>query len=100
MSKIPAFVLYGGRWEETTKKFVDNKCKGILVEKNINYNELVEKLYLCLDLNPTEYNITMKIDTSMPECPYMELSNDNDIRFFICLKEKGNVFPLYVSIAG
>ncbi|XP_060973428.1 uncharacterized protein LOC115695414 isoform X1 [Cannabis sativa] len=104
MCKIPIFVLYDGKWDETTKKFVDNKCTGIVIEKNINYTELLEKLYSVLELNPTQSKIVLKIDTSIPvpcSSPYMDLSNDNDIQFFLSLNEKdNNRCPLYVSIVG
>ncbi|GMN58940.1 hypothetical protein TIFTF001_028048 [Ficus carica] len=38
------------------------------------------------------------IDTSDPEFPFLELSRDKDIQFFICIAKKDMLFPLYVSM--
>ncbi|GMN58939.1 hypothetical protein TIFTF001_028043 [Ficus carica] len=98
MSEIPVFVLYDGWWEQTTKKFVGSKCKGILIRDDITYTGFLEKLFIGLEVDSTKLDIRMRIGTSMPECPLMALSNDDDIRFFICLMKKGSSCPLYASI--
>lgn len=95
---MPIFIEYGGSWDEATKKFVGFKCKGTCIQNYSTYEGLLEEMYLQLEVDSSQFRIILKIDTSDPEFPFLELSSDEDIQFFICIAKKYMLFPLYVSM--
>lgn len=104
MSLVRILVSYGGEWVEAPEagifKFTGSKGKGMSVPKSITYQELLNKLYHLLMVDPNEFSISMKVlySSSLP-VPPAEIICDDDVSFFI--GENSNVSlrtPLCVTL--
>ncbi|GMN28378.1 hypothetical protein TIFTF001_002026 [Ficus carica] len=104
MSLVRILVSYGGEWVEAPEagifKFTGSKGKGMTVPKSITYQELLDKIYHLLMVDPDEFAISLKVlyASSLP-VPPAEIISDDDVNFFI--SENSNVSlrsPLCVTI--
>lgn len=86
MSQVRVLVMYDGEWFSSSGHFVYNggKTKGIIISDKITYQELVDRLYQLVKVDPNEYAIIMKAlyKANIPTIP-AEIVNDDDVRFFI-----------------
>ena len=78
-------ILFNGEWIEQNDKyeFKGSKAKGIMIPRSTTYAELVEKIAEVIDIDISEFEITMKfkLKTSDPMPPVTIQTND-DVEFF------------------
>ena len=78
-------ILFNGEWIEQNDeyKFKDSKAKDIMIPRSTTYAELVEKIAEVIDIDTSEFEITMKfkLKTSDPMPPVAIQTND-DVEFF------------------
>ncbi|BBG93537.1 hypothetical protein Prudu_001579 [Prunus dulcis] len=58
MSRLTILISYGGSWVHST--YTNGKIKGVLVSEKITLEKLRNKVYYIANLDPNEYEITMK----------------------------------------
>ncbi|PON60292.1 hypothetical protein TorRG33x02_285140 [Trema orientale] len=105
-SLVRIVVSFDGDWKKTDQdnwRFTSLKAKGLIVQKEITYDELVKKVSELLQVNCGSYKMDMKFIVpgmvSMPIAP-IEIQNDDDVRFFISenLSNVDNRTPLCVTL--
>ncbi|KAH9726740.1 SWIM-type domain-containing protein [Citrus sinensis] len=79
-------ILFNGEWIEQNDeyKFKGSKAKGIMIPRSTTYAELVDKIAEVIDIDTSEFEITMKfkLKTSDPMPPVTIQTND-DVEFFL-----------------
>ncbi|PON34923.1 hypothetical protein TorRG33x02_352510, partial [Trema orientale] len=105
-SLVRIVVSFDGDWKKTDQenwRFTGLKAKGLIVQKEITYDELVKKVSELLQVDCGSYKMEMKFIVpgmvSMPIAP-IEIQNDDDVRFFISenLSNVDNRTPLCVTL--
>ena len=93
MSKVPIIISYNGRWDENNS-YVDNQLLPLLVDENINYDMLLELLYIELRLNRA-YSLKLLVNLSLSSSlnNSLELQKDKDIEWFITILKNNNDMP-------
>lgn len=81
-TKLGLLVNYNGKWANS--RYTGNKTKGILVSKDITYEELEDRAYHIVGVDPHEYKIVLKAkyESKQPTQP-AEIIDDDDLKFFI-----------------
>ncbi|XP_031248742.1 uncharacterized protein LOC116106512 [Pistacia vera] len=88
MEEVRVLVRFGGKWETSAGgryAYNGGRLKGMKVTKHVAYKDFVEELYQTIEVDANEYDLKMEVlwrSTSMP-IPPMEISNDNDLCFFL-----------------
>ncbi|KAI5350666.1 hypothetical protein L3X38_003557 [Prunus dulcis] len=82
MSRLTILISYGGSWVHSTYK--SGKTKGVLVSEKITLEKLRNKVYDIANLDPNEYEITMKViyDSTDNAWP-VEIVDDDDVKTFV-----------------
>lgn len=81
-TKLGLLVNYNGKWANSG--YTDGKTKGILVSKDITYEELEDRAYRIVGVDPHEYKIVMKAKYKSQESTQpAEINDDDDLKFFI-----------------
>ncbi|KAH9778230.1 SWIM-type domain-containing protein [Citrus sinensis] len=79
-------ILFNGEWIEQNDeyKFKGSKAKEIMIPRSTTYAELVDKIAEVIDIDTSEFEITMKfkLKTSDPMPPVTIQTND-DVEFFL-----------------
>ena len=74
-------ILFNGEWIEQNDeyKFKGFKAKVIMIPRSTTYAELVEKIAEVIDINTSDFEITMnfKLKTSDPMTPVTIQTNDD-----------------------
>ena len=98
MSKVPIIISYNGRWDENNS-YVDNRLLPLLVDENINYDMLLELLYIKLRLNRA-YSLKLLVNLSLSSSlnNSLELQKDKDIEWFITILKNNNDMPSNFSL--
>lgn len=81
-TKLRLLVNYNGKWANS--RYTGGKTKGILFSKDITYEELEDRAYRIVGVDPHEYKIVMKAkyESKQPTQP-AEINDDDDLKFFI-----------------
>ncbi|TQD72191.1 hypothetical protein C1H46_042279 [Malus baccata] len=100
LNKLRLLVNYDGKWSNSI--YIGGKTKGITVSDSITYEELVQKLYNALGVDPREYTIlvTTAYGSKLPTGP-VELIDDDDLTFFIdesLSLDEGSKIPLCITL--
>ena len=78
-------ILFNSEWIEQNDeyKFKGSKAKGIIISRSTTYAGLVEKIAEIIDIDTSEFEITMKfkLKTYDPMPPVTVQTND-DVEFF------------------
>ena len=63
-------ILFNGEWIEQNDeyKFKGFKAKGIMIPQSTTYAELVEKITQVIDIDTSEFEITMKFKLKISNC--------------------------------
>ncbi|KAI5350703.1 hypothetical protein L3X38_003594 [Prunus dulcis] len=82
MSRLTILISYGGSWVHST--YTNGKIKGVLVSEKITLEKLRNKVYYIANLDPNEYEITMKvIYDSTKNAWHVDIVDDDDVKTFI-----------------
>ncbi|KAL6217128.1 hypothetical protein ACLB2K_010345 [Fragaria x ananassa] len=99
LTKLRLLVNYNGMW--TNAGYIGGKTKGILVSEDITYQELEDRVYRIVGVDPREYKMIMKAkyeskDLTQP----VEIINDEDLGFFILesLSDERCRIPLCITL--
>lgn len=83
MTNLTILIKYDGKWVNSSYK--GGKTKALVVSEKLTYEELRDRLYGLMKVDPNEYGITMKAVYSGKSHPYpAEVVDDNDVAAFIC----------------
>lgn len=93
-------VNYNGKWANS--RYTGDKTKGILVSKDITYEELEDRAYRIMGVDPHVHKIVMKAkyESKEPTQP-AEIIDDDDLKFFIseCLSLDADCrIPLCITL--
>ena len=100
---VRVLISYEGQWRTTQGRWSFNgqKAKGMIVSKDITYDELVERLGHSLMVDESQYDLDMRflVDSGIPMAP-VEIQNNEDVNFFISeTSSKGNPrYPLCITL--
>ncbi|KAL6290314.1 hypothetical protein ACE6H2_007824 [Prunus campanulata] len=100
MSRLTILINYDGRWVNST--YENCKTKGVLVSDKITVEELRKKVYNIVNVDPNEYEITMKvIYEAMKTAWPAEIADDDDVRAFIFESLSSSYkIPLCITLKG
>ena len=85
MILVCAFILFHGEWIEQNDeyKFKGSKAKGIMIPRSTTYAELVEKIAQVIDIDTSEFKITMKFMLkTFDRMPPVTIQTNDDVEFF------------------
>ena len=74
MDSVVLELCYDGCWEtleDGRMEYVNGKNRAFLVGKNYLFDQLLARVYDVLQINPNEYNITMKTTFRSSNISYM-----------------------------
>ncbi|XP_062073964.1 uncharacterized protein LOC133778144 [Humulus lupulus] len=100
MHKIILHIFFNGRWN-ANNKYVDHEVKILMVEKDIKYLELVEKIYKELSLNENLISTNMLFDAKMDTSKGMKIESDDNLQVYLNLNktmEELKKCPLIVEV--
>ena len=78
-------ILFNGEWIEQNDKyeFKGSKAKGIMIPQSTTYVELVEKIAQVIDIDTSEFEITMKFALkTFDRMPPVTIQTNDDVEFF------------------
>ncbi|XP_008233000.1 PREDICTED: uncharacterized protein LOC103332086 [Prunus mume] len=100
MSRLTIMIKYDGRW--VNSMYENCKTKRVLVSDKITLEELQKKVYNIVNVDPNEYEITMKViyEVMKTELP-IEIADDDDVRAFIFESLSSSYkIPLCITLKG
>ncbi|XP_062092987.1 uncharacterized protein LOC133798608 [Humulus lupulus] len=100
MDKIILFVVFIGIWN-ANNKYVDHEVKILMVEKDIKYVELVNKIYKELRLNESLISTNLIFDANMDTNKGMKIESDENLQVYLNLNktmEELKKCPLIVEV--
>ncbi|XP_062104416.1 uncharacterized protein LOC133815615 [Humulus lupulus] len=100
MDKIMLFVVFNGRWN-ANNKYIDHEVKILMVEKDIKYEELVNKIYKELRLNERLISTNLIFDANMDTSKGMKIESDENLQVYLNLNktvEELKKCPLIVEV--
>ena len=84
MVLVRVSILFNGEWIEQNDeyKFKGSKAKGIMIPRSTTYAELVEKIAQVIDINTSEFEITMKFNLkTYDRMPLITIQTNDDVEF-------------------
>ncbi|XP_062018480.1 uncharacterized protein LOC133734877 isoform X2 [Rosa rugosa] len=80
--EVRVLVNHDGEWVNST--YVGGKTKGIIILEDITYQELVDRVYGVVGVDPNEYKLILKTayKSNLPTQP-VEIIDDEGLAFFI-----------------
>ncbi|XP_024158555.1 uncharacterized protein LOC112166035 isoform X2 [Rosa chinensis] len=80
--EVRVLVNHDGEWVNST--YVGGKTKGIIISEDITYQELVDRVYGVVGVDPNEYKLILKTayKSNLPTQP-VEIIDDEGLAFFI-----------------
>ncbi|XP_022155432.1 uncharacterized protein LOC111022579 isoform X2 [Momordica charantia] len=99
MTRVRIFVRYGGVWNDKQTEYQGGLLKGIVVCKEITYQDLLDELYALTEADPKESDMKIKCIYEIKarnQTPPFEISNDRDLNFYLMGEDTSEV-PLYIS---
>ncbi|XP_062114778.1 uncharacterized protein LOC133826279 [Humulus lupulus] len=100
MDKIMLFVVFNGRWN-ANNKYIDHEVKILMVEKDIKYEELVNKIYKELRLNERLISTNLIFHANMDTSKGMKIESDENLQVYLNLNktvEELKKCPLIVEV--
>ncbi|KAL2487812.1 Uncharacterized protein Fot_41104 [Forsythia ovata] len=99
MEYTSIFLCYGGEWIEDNK-YTGSNMMGILVPRNCTYKQLIDMLFLELQLDPELVAVTIhyKVGENLPP---VRISSNNNLQCYLNLKMVENDlsrFPLCIDV--
>ena len=77
-------IIFNGEWIEQNDeyKFKGSKAKGIIIPRSTTYTELVEKIAEVIDIDTSEFEITMKFKLKTSDrMPPVTIQTNDDVEF-------------------
>ncbi|XP_062112499.1 uncharacterized protein LOC133823664 [Humulus lupulus] len=100
MDKIMIFVVFNGRWN-ANNKYIDHEVKILMVEKDIKYVDLVNKIYKELKLNERLISTNLIFDANMDTSKGMKIESNGNFQVYLNLNktvEELKKCPLIVEV--
>lgn len=91
MDEICIYIAYNGRWT-TNNKYLDHETKLILVNDEITFEVLVEKIFQVLKLKRGDIEVNIWFDTKLETSKGMLVTNDNEVTTCIFLVKNNSSF--------
>lgn len=100
---VRILISYEGQWRTTQGhwSFNGQKTKGMIVSKDLTYDELVEILGHSLMVDESQYDLDMRflVDSGFSMAP-VEIQNNEDVNFFISetSSKDSSRYPLCITL--
>ena len=78
-------ILFNGEWIEQNDEYMfkGSKAKRIMIQRSTTYAELVEKITQVIDIDISEFEITMKFTLKTSDrMPPVTIQTNDDVEFF------------------